>query len=275
MIHFPADVMALTWEAVSTRYADRILEEAYARARDEFARILRETGAYQHALDRALAGASSEQVRMYLLGYATAYLGGSALRARGATPAFEAAYRQGFEQGGRDQLSAWGFRGERFRLRDRFTRAALDARAANTAAYAFETLDGRLLDQATASVMRADSSPSLDVAALALGSAAVVAYRAYNEGRAETATRSVPDEGVMKTWAVLGTAKEPREHHSLIEGMTIMLHDLFPVAGGVRWPHDWDMAGAEEWVYCRHFAEYRAPEGAHVDPWWGEEVDLP
>ena len=271
----PIDLAHLAWEAVNTTFSDRLLERQYERARDDFARALRDTGAYDQALARALAGASSDQVRAYLMGYALGYLGGTALRAFGATPAFEQAYRDGFEQGGRDQLSAWGYRGDQFDLRDARTRAALDARAANSAAYAFDTLDRRLLDQATASVMRGDHTPTLDVAALALASAAAIAYRSYNEGRAETATRSVPDGGVMKTWAVLGYAKEPREHHVDIEGMTILLHDLFPVGGGVRWPHDWDMAGAEEWMHCRHFAEYSAPEGVRIEPWWGEDVDLP
>ncbi len=274
-MRLPSDVAALAWEAVPTRAARSAIDTAYEGIVDDFHRALRATGAYDQAVARALAGEEREGVRAYLAGYLAAYLGSPVNRIASVQGAFRGAYRSGFQQGGRDQLSAWGLRGDRFELRDPYVLATIDTRSDRMGVLASSTLDVLLLDQATDSAVRGDTTPAFGVAALAAVNALIVPYRGYNEGRAETAVRSVPDGGVMKTWAVLGIVNKPREHHAQIEGMTIQLHDLFPVAGGVRWPHDWDMAGSAEWANCRHFAEYTAPETKAVEPWWGDHVDSP
>lgn len=271
----PDALRGLLLEAVNPDRTAPSITRAYRRAVEHFYRVLRETGSYEEAVRRAEAGASDADVRAYLQGYLSTYLDDPATRIRDLHEPLASAYYEGFEQGGRDQLSQWGERGDRFNLTDPAVIGAITAAALAMATFATNTSDETLLNQAVRSALRLDTIPDLDADHLAHLSSLIAPYRGYNEGRAETAIRSVPDGGIMKTWAVLGAANEPREHHQAIEGLTIHLHDLFPVGLGVKYPHDWDMAGAEEWAYCRHFAEYSAPEHAQIEPWWGEDVDLP
>ena len=56
----------------------------------------------------------------------------------------------------------------------------------------------------------------------------------------------------FKTWLHLGIGKEDREHHAVLDGLTIPKDEKFTLGNGVEvdCPHDWNSAGPEEWMWC-------------------------
>lgn len=178
----------------------------------------------------------------------------------------------GFELGGKQQFRALGGKGP-FKLTDPIEKAALEQRARAMSAHAiFKTLDRKLFMWMTQGVLAGykPGEAPMNYGYLIDVSHRVALLDGYNQGRSRVVHKSWKGGEMQKAWRHAGVDLKRRDSHVAVEGMTIGLHELFPVGmGGVRYPHDWENAGCEEWCNCHCYVEYLPGKNAQVKPWNG------
>lgn len=216
---------------------------------------------------RAEEGASREALAGLLAALAVGFAALRLEREERLRGLLERLLLHGFERGARAMLELWGEEAQRFSLTQPALRLALASRAGGMARLAHASLEAALYTQGAAAV-QAGRYEGFRVAHLADLNARLAAVSADNWGRSEAARRSVIGR-CLKRW-VHGRSKEPRPHHLALNGSTIDLNALFPVASGVAYPHDWARAGVEEWANCSCTVVYLPEEGVQIAPWYGD-----
>jgi len=178
----------------------------------------------------------------------------------------------GYNYGAQIQYRAIGGKGK-FELKNLAELERLERRAVSMSRYAVvRTLERKLFMWTTSGVL-AGYKPSevpMNYGYLVDVSHKVGILGGYNEGRSRVVKKSWKGGEMQKTWAHAGADLKRRDSHVAVEGMTIGLEELFPVANGVKYPHDWENAGCDEWCNCHCYVEYVPGRNATVEPWNGE-----
>lgn len=251
--------------------------EAEAQASSVYARLVADYGAavsgavYDRLRQEADAGADEAALLLLLGALLAVYAAQRPARRERLAAAFTATLVAGYEAGAQTQLVRFASDAV-FSLSDAGILRSLEAAAGGMAAYATLRLEGQLMLQTVRSAKAQEPAPVLSGNNLAGLNAAVVRARGENLGALAVALLSIAG-GLKKTWKhVMMPGERRRDAHRQLENVSVKRGEFFVIPGGprVRHPHDWELAGVDQWAWCSCYAIYTAEPGATITPWTGD-----